>query len=313
VRQPILVTGAIRSGTTWVGRMIAESPEVGYIHEPLNPWEKTKSRGICGASIPFWYFYITRENETAYYKHLKRSLEFRYNLLGGLRGIRSWADAKRVLKEYRTFRAYRSNNVRPLVKDPFALFSAEWFTERFGAKVVILIRHPAAFVSSIKRLGWGIPFWHLLEQPLLLRDHLGPFKEQIEEYAPEKHPLVEQAAFIWKVLYHVVLRYQERHRDWIFIRHEDLARDPMEGFQALFEALGLEFSPRVQVAVQRSAAPSNPSEVPAEKAFSIQRDSRASIWNWKKRLTAPEIQRIREIAGEVARAFYSDEDWRLST
>ncbi|HHS96331.1 MAG TPA: sulfotransferase [Chloroflexi bacterium] len=309
MRRPILVTGAIRSGTTWVGRMIAASPQVGYIHEPLNPWEKSKNRGICDAPIPFWYFYITRENEAPYYQPIKRSLEFRYNLFKGLMGARSRADVRRILREYQTFRANRANNARPLVKDPFALFSAEWFAERFGAEVVILIRHPAAFVSSVKRLGWGFPFWHLLRQPLLLRDHLRPFEEQIKEYAPEKHPYIDQAALVWKMLYHVVLRYREKHEDWIFVRHEDLARDPMGGFRALFERLGLEFSPRVQDAVRRSTAASNPSEVPAERAFSIQRDSRASIWTWKKRLTAAEIQRIREATEEVAQAFYSDEDW----
>jgi hypothetical protein len=32
--RPILVTGSPRSGTTFVGRMLALSPGVHYIHEP---------------------------------------------------------------------------------------------------------------------------------------------------------------------------------------------------------------------------------------------------------------------------------------
>jgi hypothetical protein len=35
-RHPILVTGTPRSGTTWVGKIIATSPSVGYIKEPFN-------------------------------------------------------------------------------------------------------------------------------------------------------------------------------------------------------------------------------------------------------------------------------------
>ena len=31
----ILVTGSIRSGTTWVGKIISQSKRVYYIHEPL--------------------------------------------------------------------------------------------------------------------------------------------------------------------------------------------------------------------------------------------------------------------------------------
>ena len=34
--RPILVTGSHLSGTTWVGRMIAVSPCVAYLHEPFN-------------------------------------------------------------------------------------------------------------------------------------------------------------------------------------------------------------------------------------------------------------------------------------
>ena len=33
--KPILVTGSHRSGSTWVGKMLATSPSVNYIHEPL--------------------------------------------------------------------------------------------------------------------------------------------------------------------------------------------------------------------------------------------------------------------------------------
>ena len=42
--KPILVTGSHRSGTTWVGKMLAATGSVGYIHEPFN----LKNRpGIC--------------------------------------------------------------------------------------------------------------------------------------------------------------------------------------------------------------------------------------------------------------------------
>ncbi|MCF8233846.1 MAG: hypothetical protein K9G67_15655 [Bacteroidales bacterium] len=35
-KKEILVTGAHRSGTTWVGHVMREAPEVHYIHEPFN-------------------------------------------------------------------------------------------------------------------------------------------------------------------------------------------------------------------------------------------------------------------------------------
>lgn len=38
--RPILVTGARRWGTTWVGHTLALSPDVGYIHEPFHEWNE---------------------------------------------------------------------------------------------------------------------------------------------------------------------------------------------------------------------------------------------------------------------------------
>ena len=60
--QPILVSGAHRSGTTWVGRMLA-SPQVAYISEPLNVWHRP---GVLSARVKNWYQYICDENETDY-------------------------------------------------------------------------------------------------------------------------------------------------------------------------------------------------------------------------------------------------------
>jgi LPS sulfotransferase NodH len=36
-QRPILVTGAHRSGTTWVGKMLALAAGTGYAHEPSSP------------------------------------------------------------------------------------------------------------------------------------------------------------------------------------------------------------------------------------------------------------------------------------
>src|SRR5258707_7647151 len=75
--RPILVSGSHRSGTTWVGKMIAASPAVGYIHEPFNPLHRP---GICTAKFPQWFFYVSEENEAPFYEPLKRTLAFRFNV-----------------------------------------------------------------------------------------------------------------------------------------------------------------------------------------------------------------------------------------
>ncbi len=309
VGRPILVTGLIRSGTTWVGRMIATSPSVGYIHEPLNPWDAHRKSGVCRVPVPCWYLYVTKENEAAYYESIKNMLAFRYSLLRGLGTIRTPKDAWRVWQEVRAFHMHRARGARPLVKEPFAVFSAEWFAETFGMDIVILVRHPAAFVGSIKRVKWGSPFHHLLQQPFLMRDYLGPFEAQLEEYANTKRDIIDQAILTWRIVNYVVIQHRKRHEGWIFLRHEDISWAPVRCFRKLFVRLDLCFSPQVESVVRRYSDPSNPSEVPVEWTCALKRDSRSVIWNWKNRLTESEIKRVREGTSDVAMEFYSDDDW----
>ncbi len=303
--RPILITGAHRSGTTWVGRMIDASPLVGYIHEPFNLYQ---SLGVCGARFHYWFPYISDENGSLYYEYIKNTICFRYNLVTEIKAIRNIESIRRVLAEYLSFCKYRICNARPLVKDPIAVFSAEWLAQNFNMDTVILIRHPAAFVSSLKRLNWTHPFSHFLEQPLLMKDHLYPFEAEIKECANYGHDIIDQGALLWRLIYHMVAKYQKDHDDWIFLRHEDLSRDPLEGFHALFNRLNLEFSESVEGAVREYTNASNPREAP-DGSSSIKRDSGSNIWNWKGRLEESEIERIRNQVEDVSSLFYSDDDW----
>jgi hypothetical protein len=304
-QRPILVTGAHRSGSTWVGSMLAAGPEVAYIHEPFNLHCRP---GTCGARFNLWFTYVTEENEDDVYRHIQNTLSFRFNLRAEARTIKSLGDARRVGSEYLTSLRHRLSRVRPLMKDPIAVFSAEWLASAFDMEVVVLIRHPAAFASSLERLGWIHPFSHFLQQPALMRDHLHPFEDQIEQYTHQEHDILDQAALLWRLIYHVVSSYQEDHKDWIFLRHEDLSRDPVRGFEKLYNDLDLEWSEDIRRAVQAHSDESNPSEAPPIYQY-LKRDSRSNIWNWKQRLTKAEIDRVRGQVEDVSQLFYSNEDW----
>ena len=190
---------------------------------------------------------------------------------------------------------------RPLIKDPIAVFSAPWLARRFETRNVVLIRHPAAFAGSLKERGWTHPFAHFLLQPLLMRDHLEPFAGDILRFAREERDVVDQAALLWKVIYATISRYRERHPDWIYLRHEDLSKDPVEGFRVLFEKVGLEFSAATERAIVTHSF--------ARTDAGLRRDSRANIDTWKQRLTGPEIERVRAAVADVSGEFYADREW----
>ena len=307
-RRPILVSGSVRSGTTWVGRMIAKAPAVGYIHEPFNRWENQRRLGAFDAPVAHRFLYVGNENKSLYHDAMRETLGFRYKLMKGLRRS-SLKDLSRLFREYTTFSAHRIGAVRPLVKDPFALFSAEWFAGTFDAAIIIMIRHPAAVVSSIKRLGWGSLIPDLLQQPLLMSGLLRPFEAKLEEFEASCADTVDQSILLWNILYHVVAEYRDRHENWIFLRHEDVSRDPVSQFRQLFASLDLEFSPQIEQAIRQHSQASNPTDVNLQDNYSLRRNSRAAICNWKNRLAATEIERIRKGTWDVARRFYTEADW----
>ena len=307
--KPILVTGAPRSGTTWVGQMLALSPQVNYIHEPFNP-DSSPGTAICSARFAKYFTYLTDENGSEYYEPIKRMIDGKYDPWRGLAQARSVGGALRTLRAWRMFASHRRRGGVPLIKDPIALMSAEWLVRRFDMHCVVMIRHPAAFVASMKRLGWSaFPENWALSQQLLMRDYLSPFEAQIRSLQSGEHDLIERTSLAWKLCHHVILQYQTKHRDWVFLRHEDISRHPSDSFRGLYQRMGLTFSDGIKRAIEEHTNGSNPESASKdEKVFRL--NSQANISAWKGRLSGQEIERIREYVGEVAERFYGDDDWR---
>ena len=100
ILHPILVTGAHRSGTTWVGKMLATDAGTGYISEPLNVLHRS---GVFRVKVDHWYQYICDENESEYLQAFQETLGFDYHPLAELRSIRSLKDFLRMGRDFAVF------------------------------------------------------------------------------------------------------------------------------------------------------------------------------------------------------------------
>jgi hypothetical protein len=304
--RPILVTGAHRSGTGWVGSMIAASPApaVAYLWEPFSVLHRP---GVLDVRFPLWFPYICRENERPYLAPVADMLAFRYRSGAELRSARSARDLGRFLRDRARFRSFRRRGARPLLKDPIAVMSAGWLADTFDMEVVVLVRHPAAFVNSVKTRGLRHPFSDFLAQPLLMRDMLADFEGDLQAFVATERPLLDQGILLWRLIHHVILGYRARYPGWTFVRLEDVARDPLGRFEELYARLGQTMDDRARAAIAAHSDPSNPSEVrdPAD----LRRDSRSSIDTWKARLTTQEIRTIRDSVEPISNELYTDEDW----
>jgi Sulfotransferase family len=305
-RPPILVTGSHRSGTTWVGRTIAASPNIAYLDEPFSLRHRP---GVLRTRFRYWFPYLTGPAAAPVAADLRRTFAYRYSYAAELRAIESARDAGRMARDAARFARWRARRARPLLKDPIAILAVPWLAAEFRAQPVVLIRHPAAFASSLKRMGWTHDFSHFLRQPGLVDDLVPGLRPEIESFAAEPRDVIDQAALLWVIIHTVIDRYRREHPDWAFVRHEDLSTDPFGGFRDLFSRLALEYTGAVDRYIAESTGAANPAEARSGVTHELRRDSSANVHTWRSRLDAGEVQRVRDRTGAVASRFYSDAEW----
>jgi hypothetical protein len=297
--KPILVTGSHRSGSTWVGKMLALSPFVAYIDEVFNAdvGHPLSHKGIFQHD----FAYVTEENEAHYAPAIGDVLQFRFGhqsrKFGGL------LPSRRLLYAW----MYRAFSLpRPLLKDPIAALSAEWLVGKFDMDALVIIRHPAAFVSSLLRMNWRFNFDAFLNQTRLMEDWLHPFERMIKERPDDP---IEEASVVWLCIYHVLDAYIQRHPEWIVKRHEDMSLAPSKEFAEVYEKLGIPFTDRIARTIEEHSVPSNPVAAPNNVEHHLQRDSQGLVKHWKRTLSAGDVNRIREIADPLASKYYKEKDW----
>ena len=302
--NPILVTGAHRTGTTWVGRMLATDAKTAYVREPLSAIHRP---GVFDAEVKYWYTLIDDHNEDQYLPAFRKLLQFDYNYRRELTALRSVRDLLRMVRDAGAFFIARLRQQRPLIKDPFAVFSAPWFARKLGCALVITIRHPAAFAHSLKRLNWPFDFHDLLAQPRLLE--LLSESDRAEMESMKAEDVIGQGALLWRIIYQFVHHTRERFAEFSLVRHEDVSLDPVGEFQKLYSALGLNFDERARKSILNSSSSENPAQLSKRKTHSVKLDSRENLRSWKRNLAPHEIDRIRRMTQPVADLYYSTNDW----
>ncbi len=285
-KKPILITGSHRSGTTWVGKVIAQNDNIKYIQEPFNI-----QRNNDLPFLKYWYQFPTQNNQNEIQEYIESYL-YESSFLKKM-----WAKLQ------------RNKEKRNLIKDPISFFSAEWLASTFDMDVVIIVRHPAAFISSLKRLGWEHPFDHFIEQPELMKTILFDFKDELEEFSKNKKDIIDQGILLWKLLYSTVLSYQVEHPEWYIVRHEDLSLNPEEEFEKMLDFLNIRMTDKIQKYIQKTTNDSNATDAATNVVHQLNRNSQENIKVWKNRLTEDEINRIKDGVESVSKFFYTDSDW----
>jgi len=315
--QGIVVTGLPRSGTSWIGRMLEASGEAVYVNEPLNPQHPPgRSPGVLNAQVSHRYEYICADNDERWVRAFNDTLGLRYHLIAELRRNRAPYDLARMAKYATAFTVGRLRRRRALIDDPFGVMSVAWFAQRLGCHVVISVRHPVSFVGSWRRLGWKAHLHDLLQQPLLLRDLLGPYEGELRATA-DSPDLIAKAAVLWRVTYAAIGDLDARHPGLVHMkRYEDLARNPEEGFRELYATCGLTWSERARRRIIWATTDHGKAE--AQRSWTLRgglsrtafrpMNPRSALGTFRDRLSQQEIDQVLETTASVATRYYGARD-----
>lgn len=271
-RTPILVTGAPRSGTTWLARLLTDARRTALAgREPMNA--RSGGYGLA-KTLDGWVRLSVPTPRQG--RALRRAYTGRNPLCFGRYGRRQWAAPL--------------PGTRVIVKDPFALLSMRAISSLTDARIVLLYRHPAAVLASYRRMGWTPD-----------TDELRPVLEQGGEPHPmlprpgECTPAEEFGAF-WAALYTVALA-DVPHSNALVVSHEEVAGGGPGAVSALFGALGLDGAPRTERDVDSGG--SRAPHVQKNRLHNFDRDPAAVAHQWREQIEPRDVEDVERTAGAV--------------
>jgi len=257
--RSVLVAGTARSGTTWLGDLIASQIPSRILFEPFNP-------DLVSDYRRFHYFQYMRPGTKDPEFHAFAQKVF----TGKIRN--RWIDRQneRIISKFR------------LVKEIRANLALKWLHDNFPeVPIIFIMRHPCAVVMSRMELGWATdqdiePF---ISQPQLVEDYLGPYLDLIRSAvnSEEKH------AVIWSVSNLVPLKQFSSHELKV-VYYENLCRHPQAELSGIFETIGYQFSSPL---VDTSNQPSQTTRIGSAVVAGTNK-----IENWKKKLSPSQIDNV---------------------
>jgi hypothetical protein len=302
------VTGAPRSGTSFVGRILSWPLNVDLIFEPMDPL--VGMRGIDRR-----YLYLRPCDTQEEYDRLLARI-FTYDIAyrspsvaPGDNWLTSWR--KRIIGPrgavHLSVAKLNPFHDCAVIKDPDGCLLTEYLHARYRVRPVICVRHPTAFVASYlhHRFAWDLP--ELVSQPALLEDY---FNGDASIFDVDPCDRVAGAAVLWLALNRVLLEQSSRHPDWIVVMHEELCKAPVATFRRLFDQLSLPWSSRVERAVRRRTGTHNKAE--ARSWQDHFRHSAALFELRRNMLTPAEREKVFAITREVALRIYTEESFELT-
>jgi hypothetical protein len=312
--QLIMVLGAPRSGTSWLGKIFDSHPNVLYRHEPdLVLWDRrlpyfiperdTDAYMAIAAEYVAWLMHMPTLKASGQLPAFPKN----YYPLGAqplrtaIINVLRWVEAASGSRRMRSFpvpdlfRLDRYAPLRIVMKSVSASGRARVFLKALpGMRLIFLLRHPCGQIESILRGSTQGKF----ETGVLIEDLFGTPSAQ--RYGLSKRRLkaachMEQLAWHWVAMNELVLDAISDHENARFVLYEDLCADPVPQARELFSFARLDWNPQTEAFIQRSTSYEG-----TERYFSVFRNAMASANKWRTEFTNQDQDAIINVVAQTS-------------
>lgn len=304
---PIIV-GSGRSGTTWVQDVLARSNNYRTAFEPLHPLavpsmshyackylsDKDKSESLqeylnkifLGQIKNIWVNYRVRPDRL----HLSAELLIKPRKLYDI-----FRRSRKLIKHYLRYK--KDKNKPVLTKFIRANLMVKWMTNNVNAKVLFVVRHPAAVIESKLRLGgddWD-PDTSILRytmQQKLYKDYLYKQKVLFEK----KYSDAGKHAITWCIENQCISEFSDNENIQICF-YENLITQPEREWPKICDFFGFKTVPE-QSLLSQASQQARPERV-------LTGYSANQLNSWVSKLTEHELNEIQEVLDDFGIYFYS--------
>jgi hypothetical protein len=294
------IFGYSRSGTTWLGSILASHPEVIYRFEPFHRLaskypdfarvrEKFSSGSVSSQELDFIEHILSPA-----YPECEKPPFFKKNAVRYPGKSILWSLSRKYKFFYDLYKRFYkpSNHFAKLIFKEVELVDVfSNLALNSNIPLIYILRHPCGVVNSTLK-GQQKNLMPSIRRTNGLKNILSRSKTLSKEYAHcvDKLSVVEQEALLWLIETEHCLQTCCSSANTLLVIYEELVESPMDVASKVFEHLNLKVTPEVESYIKESMFSGSQinkvkrGEVGINPYFTVFRDSNHVAYKWKEEL-----------------------------
>ncbi|TWT80852.1 Sulfotransferase domain protein [Planctomycetes bacterium CA13] len=291
VTDRVWLGGSGRSGTTWLGNMLASIRGTAMLFEPLHAQHVRTPENLTPANGTASHRPYLRPSDPA-----PEWTRFVEGIFSGGKYLNRWTIfGGRGPYKHPTLLFDFVRPRRLLVKEIRSNFMLGWLHQQMQIKTIFLMRHPCATLASQNRAAWPNELDGFLGNSAMVEDHLRPYAEYLGTL---ESPWEIRSAF-WSINNLIPLAQKTAGFPIHIVHYEDLVVDTEREVERIYNFLGWQLDAKDWRRVRRQI----------DKGVSGLKKvgtTEQLLGTWKEKLQQDEISCILNVAKNLGVTSYGD-------